>query len=125
MEQWKIKTMIELVKKSKTLLSRAEYLEGAKSSNRVYLANMFNEIVNIGEGFPPRPSYSKRTPELLKKKKNDSCPACVKTKVMKQAIDDAIRFIEGYAVILEEYLKDKSTDSEPISVHDLKPTNND
>lgn len=125
MEQWKIRTMQEVIEKSKSLHSRVEYLEGAKSQKRIDLANFFNEIVNIGNGFPPRPSYTTRTAELLKKRVNDSCPACVKRKAMKVAVDDAVRFIQAYTKTLEEFLEGKSTADNPISVHDLKPTDND
>lgn len=121
MEQWKINTALDLIEQASRLESKQEYLQGRVSPKRKALASLYRKMMNIGAGFPDLPPVSTNVPETLNRKKDDGCPACVKTRVMQSNIDSALLFIKSYAKDLQKFIDKSGGKRQEISVHDLEP----
>lgn len=121
MEQWKINTALDLIEQASRLESRKEYLQGRVSPKRKALASLYKKMMNIGAGFPDLPPVSSNIVKTLNRKKDDGCPACVKTRVMASNIDAALSFIRLYAKELDKFVTQAGGKKGEVSVHDLEP----
>lgn len=120
MEQWKINTMLAFIEKVKGLKKNSVYL--SSKTERTYLASLYKQALTFGDGFPKPQGFSSNLPKTLQKRVNNTCPSCVKEKVMKSVIDSAVQSLNYYSASIQKQIDGIDQVDNSTNVHDLKPS---